>query len=185
VRCRVVGVRLAVSLSACQPTHVGTVATFSARGFTQPRARARGALFHAARGIPTSRGRQRWASVVYFHGSRIAGSLVREITDPSIGRGGSRFIKEERLTAIIESSRLIDRDDDVPVKSSSLRSWRFDDLDTRTAKRRSGCPPDRRERRGLNAIVGAIARASNGAGSPFCSFAFNESALPIERTCTC
>lgn len=27
VRCRVVGARLAVSLSACQPTHVGTVAT--------------------------------------------------------------------------------------------------------------------------------------------------------------
>jgi hypothetical protein len=36
VRCRVVGARLAVSLSACQPTHVGTVATLSACGFTQP-----------------------------------------------------------------------------------------------------------------------------------------------------
>lgn len=30
VRCRVVGARLAVSLSACQPTHVGTVATGAA-----------------------------------------------------------------------------------------------------------------------------------------------------------
>lgn len=65
VRCRVVGARLAVSLSACQPTHVGTVATGLACRFTyrhlasQPHTRR--ALLHRA--IPYTCGKRErvWA----------------------------------------------------------------------------------------------------------------------------
>lgn len=59
VRCRVVGARLAVSLSACQPTHVGTMATGLACRFTyrhlasQPHTRR--ALLH--RGNPYACGK--------------------------------------------------------------------------------------------------------------------------------
>lgn len=80
VRCRVVGARLAVSLSACQPTHVGTMATGLACRFTYrhlaSQSHTRRALLH--RGILYACGK--WERVRTRTSTNFADVISRRIT---------------------------------------------------------------------------------------------------------